>query len=141
MSDTPTQHNSGTTNDNPDLDSAKTFAHIVYGLHLLGFYTLLLPIAGVVLNYIKIDDARGTWLESHYRWQTRTFWFGLLWCLIAAPFLLIPFINFIPYIFLVAWWLYRNLKGWIRLAEGKEMYVEYTPSNTTIHTEQSDSEH
>ena len=120
--DMPAPHEAPSTNAENELATARTIAHVIYALHLLGFYTVLLPIAGIILNYIKIDDVRGTWLESHYRWQMRTFWFGLLWSLIALPFLLLPIIQYVVLIALIAWWIYRNIKGWIRLSENKKMY-------------------
>jgi uncharacterized membrane protein len=108
-------------------EGARVVAHVVYALHLLFFYTVLMPIIGVILNYVKADEARGTWLESHYRWQVRTFWFGLLFSVVLAPLMLVPFINSLVILLWVAWWLYRNIKGWLRLSERKPMYVERPP--------------
>lgn len=103
---------------------ARIVAHVVYALHLLFFYTVLLPIVGVILNYIKADDARGSWLASHYRWQVRTFWFGLLWSIVILPLMLIPIVNGIVGFVWIVWWLYRNIKGWLRLSERKPMYAD-----------------
>ena len=47
----------------------------VVGAFLTGWPSII----AVILNYVKRGDVRGTWLESHFRWQIRTFWFGLLW--------------------------------------------------------------
>ena len=77
--------------------SVVTVAHIVYALHtfaivvgiagsatVIGSFIGSVPsIVAVILNYVKRGDARGTWAESHYRWQIRTFWFAVLWFLIA----------------------------------------------------------
>src|SRR3989344_7847088 len=70
-----------TPNDSrqPDLQSLKNIATAVYALQAASFLLLITYFIAVMLNYIKRDDARGTWLESHFRWQIRTFWFGLLW--------------------------------------------------------------
>ena len=62
----------------PD-QSLVTMTHVIYGLYAGGFIVGISVIVAIVLNYIKRDDVRGTWLESHFRWQMRTFWFGLLW--------------------------------------------------------------
>src|SRR5215813_488210 len=79
--------------------SLVTVTHCVYALHslslLIGVTTSAATIIGafvfgvpsiiaVVINYLKRADARGTYLESHFRWQIRTFWFALLWCVIAG---------------------------------------------------------
>ena len=114
-------------------------AHLVYGLHTLslligimtaativGAFVFGVPsIIAVVINYLKKDEAKGTFLESHFRWQIRTFWFSLLWCMIAA-FLFITIIG-IPFAFIVlfaagAWAIYRIARGWLALRDRKPMY-------------------
>ena len=55
-------------------------AATVVGSFLFGWPSII----AVILNYIKRGEARGTWLESHFRWQIRTFWFAVLWCLIGG---------------------------------------------------------
>ena len=114
--------------------------HLVYALHALslvigvitaativGAFVFGLPsIIAVVINYLKRDEARGTFLESHFRWQIRTFWFALLWCLIGAM-LFVTFIG-IPLALLVffaagVWSIYRIARGWLALRERKPMYA------------------
>ena len=58
-----------------------TFA--VYILQALYFVLLITPIIGAVINYTKSEDVRGSWLESHFRWQKATFWYGLFWSLLG----------------------------------------------------------
>src|SRR5882672_11113596 len=53
------------------------------------FLTRLPSIIAVILNYVKRGDVRGTWLESHFRWQIRTFWFGLLWVALCGAFVIV----------------------------------------------------
>jgi len=104
----------------PDLESAKTLTTVVYALQAASFFVGITAIVAIVINYVKIDDIRGTWLESHFRWQIRTFWFGLLWGVIGA----ITFILVIGWIILAAdaiWVIYRIVKGWLNLNDGKEM--------------------
>ena len=55
-------------------------AATVVGAFLTGWPSII----AVILNYVKRSDVRGTWLESHFRWQIRTFWFGLLWVSLAS---------------------------------------------------------
>lgn len=64
---------------------AKKITYVVYVLQALSFVLPLTALAGIVINYIKEDDVRNSWLESHFTWQKRTFWFGLLW---SVPVLL-----------------------------------------------------
>src|SRR5207244_10093568 len=74
--------------------------HVIYGLHAASLITGIIgaatvvgafltgwpSIIAVILNYAKRSEARGTWLESHFRWQIRTFWFGLLWVTLCLLF-------------------------------------------------------
>jgi uncharacterized membrane protein len=120
--------------------SAITVANVVYALHgfaivvgLAGTATVILSFLGsapsivaVILNYLKQRDARGTWLESHYRWQIRTFWYALLWLGIA--FVLVFTVIGIPLsigmlIALSFWLVYRIARGWLRLVDRKPMYA------------------
>jgi uncharacterized membrane protein len=111
-----------------------TVAHVVYALHALslliglttaativGAFVFGVPsIVAVVINYVKRGEARGTFLESHFRWQIRTFWFALLWCMIGGV-LFLTFVG-IPLavgVFFVAgvWVIYRIARGWLALRD------------------------
>ncbi len=119
-------------------DSLVTLTHVIYALHAFTVVTgLLTPalivtafltgwpsIIAVILNYLKRDEARGTFLESHFRWQIRTFWFALLW--VAIAWLLVFTLFGIPIavtIFMAAglWVLYRIVRGWLRLVDREAM--------------------
>lgn len=108
----------------PDLQSLKNVTIAVYALQaasILPPFVITFFVA-VILNYIKRDDARGTWLESHFRWQIRTFWFGLLWFGLGG----LTYIIVIGWAILFAaslWLIYRILKGWLNLNDGKPMYA------------------
>jgi uncharacterized membrane protein len=106
-------------NDTP-LDSAKTLTTVVYALQAASFFFGITYIVAIIICYVKLDDVKGTWLESHFRWQIRTFWFSLLWGAIGA----ITYILIIGWFILAAdciWVIYRIVKGWLRLNEGKEI--------------------
>ncbi len=106
----------------PDLQSLKNIATAVYALQAASFFLVLPYFIAVILDYIKRDDARGTWLESHFRWQIRTFWFGLLWFGLGG----LTYIIVIGWFILFAaslWLIYRILKGWLSLNDGKPMNV------------------
>ena len=103
------------------LKTLKTLTLVVYALQALAFLNGITAIVGVVINYIKREEVAGTWLESHFRWQIRTFWFGLLWAVVGA----ILFIVVIGWFVLMAdaiWIIYRIVKGWLNFNEGKPMY-------------------
>lgn len=122
------------------LEGARTWAHIMYGLHafsalsgvlssatIVGAFLFGWPsIIAVILNYIKRGEVRDTWLGSHYRWQLRTFWFALFWVLLAG--LMALTIIGIPAAFLVilvagVWVLYRVIRGWMALVDRKPLPV------------------
>jgi len=114
--------------------------HLIYALHalslligittaatIIGAFVFGLPsIIAVIINYLKRDEALGTFLESHFRWQIRTFWFSLLWCLIGG-FLFVTFLG-IPLamvVFVAAglWVIYRVVRGWLALRDRIPMYA------------------
>ena len=99
----------------------KTLTLVVYVLQALGFFVGITWIAAVVINYVKQDDVAGSWLESHFRWQIRTFWFGLLWGVIGG-ILCIVFVGFFVLAALAVWMIYRIVKGVLDLNDGKPMY-------------------
>jgi uncharacterized membrane protein len=116
-----------------------TVTHAVYALHALslligvttaativGAFVFGVPsIIAVVINYLKRREARGTFLESHFRWQIRTFWFALLWFVVGAV-LFVTIIG-IPFAVVVlfadgVWAIYRIARGWLALRAEKPMY-------------------
>lgn len=103
--------------------SAKTLVAIIYALYAASFMFGITAVVAIVMNYIKKDDVAGTFLESHFRWQIRTFWFGLLWGVIGA----ITYFVAIGWFLLVAngiWIIYRIAKGGLRLNENRPMYTD-----------------
>lgn len=106
------------------MQSMKSVTNVVYGLQALSFLLLFTALIGVIINYIKRDDVAGTWLESHFRWQIRTFWFGLFWSLLGT---LLAGIGVGVLILGVTalWFVYRILRGWLALMDGKAMYADW----------------
>ena len=103
-----------------DEKQLKTVATVVYALQAAGFFLGITWIAAVIIDYVKRDDAVGTWLASHYRWQIRTFWWGLLWGVIGGILVLV-FVGFLVLAADAIWIIYRIVKGWLRLAENREV--------------------
>lgn len=96
----------------------------VVGAFLTGWPSLI----AVILNYVKRSEVRGTWLESHFRWQIRTFWFGLLWVGLCVLFIVGTLgigilIAWLPLVIVGLWFVYRIIRGWMRLRDGLPMYV------------------
>jgi uncharacterized membrane protein len=117
--------------------------HLIYALHAFSLLTGILgaatvvgafltgwpSIIAVVLNYVKRSEARGTWLESHFRWQIRTFWFGLLWVALCLLFVVFTLgigilVAWIPLALVGVWFIYRIARGWLALKDGRPMYSE-----------------
>jgi uncharacterized membrane protein len=99
-------------------------AATVVGAFLTGWPSLI----GVILNYIKRNEARGTWLESHFRWQIRTFWYGLLWVCLCLLFVVMTLgigilIAWLPIGIVAIWFVYRVVRGWMALRDGRPMYM------------------
>lgn len=101
-----------------DEKELKTLATVVYALQAAGFFVGLTWIVAVVLNYVKRDDVRGTWLESHFSWQIRTFWWGLLWAVVGGILVLVV-VGFAVLFADAVWIIYRIVKGWLALSENK----------------------
>jgi uncharacterized membrane protein len=126
---------------NPE-PSLVSYVHIMYALHALaafigitsavtvvGQFIFGLPsIIAVIMNYLRRSEARGTWLESHFTWQLRTFWFAALWVVLvavaSAPFMLIlvGFFTFALGLAIIGVWvIYRVARGWLTLKDGKSI--------------------
>lgn len=121
-----------------------SYTNVIYALHALsvvigltsavtvvGSFIFGLPsIVAVIMNYVRRRDARGTFLESHFRWQIRTFWWALFWAIgvyaVSLPLMLIlvGFATLWLGVGLLAVWLtYRVLRGWLALRDRRRMYV------------------
>ncbi|MEO8630391.1 MAG: hypothetical protein ABI612_20180 [Betaproteobacteria bacterium] len=120
--------------------SLVTLTNLVYALHavslILGAFGAAMVITSflfgwpsiiaVIINYVKRAEVRGTYLESHFRWQIRTFWYALLWVALTAAIsgvLLLVLIGFLTWPVLMfalgVWAIYRIARGWLALRAGK----------------------
>jgi len=119
------------------------YTHWIYALHALSVASALLTARGVawrfvvglpsviavVMNYARRSETRGTWLESHFRWQIRTFWFAWLWILlivlISTPLLLLAFLGvltgLVGFGLVGLWVIYRIVRGWLTLRDQRPM--------------------
>lgn len=129
--------NDNTTQAPPNL---LTLTHAMYGLHAFSALTGMLSAAfvvtafltgwpsiiAVILNFLKRGETQGTLLESHFRWQWRTFWFAALWVALALllGFTVVGLVIAVPLaIGIGIWVLYRIARGWLALNDGKPMSV------------------
>lgn len=103
-----------------------TITKVVYALQAVGLFIFATLIVAVIINYVKRDDVRGTFLESHFRWQIRTFWYGLLW-MVLGYLTWVILIGFVIHVVAWIWMAYRVIKGWLDLIEGKPMYRDRAP--------------
>jgi uncharacterized membrane protein len=122
--------------------SLVSWTQAIYALHAFSLLTGILgtatvvgafltgwpSIIAVIMNYIRRDAARGSWIESHFRWQIRTFWFGLLWISLCLAFIAVTFgigiiIAWLPMALVSIWFIYRIARGWMALRDGRPMYA------------------
>jgi uncharacterized membrane protein len=117
------------------------WTQVIYGLHAFSLVTGILGVAtvvgafltgwpsiiAVILNYVKRSEVQGSWLESHFRWQIRTFWYGLLWVSLCVLFVIATFgigilIAWLPLGIVSIWFIYRVARGWIAVNSRRPMY-------------------
>jgi uncharacterized membrane protein len=129
-------------NANQTSGSHFNWTQAIYALHTLSLLTGILgaativgafligwpSIIAVILNYVKRSEVRGTWLESHFRWQIRTFWYGLLWVALCIIFVVMTLgigllIVWVPIGIVSLWFVYRVARGWLALRDGRPMYA------------------
>ncbi len=129
-----------TTSQTKPTEGMVTLTHVIYGLHafsaLMGvlgpafivtaFLTGWPSIIAVIINYARRSDVRGTYLDSHFGWQIRTFWYALLLVVIVALLFLTVF--GIPFAWILAviaglWVVYRITRGWVALINSEPMPV------------------
>jgi uncharacterized membrane protein len=122
--------------------SLVNWTRLIYALHAFSLLTGIITTASVVgafltgwpsiiaviLNYVKRSEARGTWLESHFRWQIRTFWFGLLWISLCFLFIIMTLgigliIAWLPMLIVGFWFIYRIIRGWLALSDRRTLYA------------------
>src|SRR3990170_1404262 len=95
----------------------------VIGAFLTGWPSII----AVILNYVKRSEARGSWLESHFRWQIRTFWYGVLWVGLCALLVILTLgvgivVVWLPLAIVTIWFVYRIVREGMRLAARRPMY-------------------
>jgi uncharacterized membrane protein len=124
--------------------SLVSYTNVIYALHSLsvligltspvtvvGSFVFGIPsIIAVIMNYARQAEARGTYLESHFSWQIRTFWFAVLWGLVIFGVSLVLMLILIGFVTLPAglallgvWVIYRVIRGWLALRDRRPVYL------------------
>ncbi|NDV11945.1 DUF4870 family protein [Crenobacter caeni] len=104
----------------PDDRRFNNLVLLVYAIQAISLFTGLPAVIGLIINYLKLSEMRGTRYESHFRWQIRSFWWALAWSVLGGVLSLI----LVGYLVLGAVWLwfaYRVLRGFIALNDGRAM--------------------
>ena len=104
-------------------EGLRTLTHVLYGLHLLSWFSAgLFSVVAIVINYVKRDELPDDFYRSHFRWQSRSFWFTLLWLALTLPLWLLFFYpGWIAWSLIGLWYLYRFVRGWWAFAEFRPM--------------------
>ncbi len=93
---------------------------IVYILHGLAVFNGLTALIGVIISHLKVNETTSAFARSHHRWLIRTFWWGLLWAVIATVLMIVG-IGFLIYLVVIVWWIYRVVRGVINFTERRPM--------------------
>ena len=104
------------------LASIRQLTMVCYVLYALSWFTGITGLVAIIVNYIKREDTAGTIYASHFTWQIRTFWWGLLWACIGFITMFIV-VGFAVLIGAAVWSIYRIVKGFLNWNDGKPMPV------------------
>jgi uncharacterized membrane protein len=104
----------------PISDSEKRTLQLVYILQAIGFFTGITFIAAVIINLIKESDMDSAVAKAHSKWQIRTFVWSAIWSVLGS-FLIFVVVGYFMLVANVIWTLYRVIKGFIKLNEGKSI--------------------
>jgi uncharacterized membrane protein len=101
--------------------------HITYALHLASWASAgIFSVIALIINYIKRDDVPDAFFASHFRWQSRTFWFTILWLALTSPLYLLLFApGVFAWTLIGFWYLYRYIKGWLWFSRGRPIGLAF----------------
>ena len=107
-----------------DQQQARNLTLLVYILQAVGFLSVGIAwVVAIFINYIKQDAVRGSWCDSHFRWQMRTFWYAILWSVLTSPLYLLLYVpGLFAWSVIGLWVLYRIIRGWLNFNDGRAMY-------------------
>ena len=105
------------------LSGLRQLTLVIYILYALSAFVGLTAIVAIIVNYVKRDDARGTIYESHFTWQIRSFWWGLLWAVLGCLTIWVVGLGFLVLAANSIWLIYRMVRGFLNWNDGKPMPV------------------
>jgi uncharacterized membrane protein len=111
--------------------SLKTVGWVSYILHLIVAVAAVIPgaqvgagllIVALIIDLVKRSDAVGTWQASHFAWRIRTvIWAGVLYLVTLPLWLLLVVPGMVAWALISIWFLYRIVKGMVRMNAGQAM--------------------
>lgn len=104
------------------LASLRQLTLVVYVLYALSWFVGITALIAIIVNYVKRADVAGTLYESHFTWQIRTFWWGLLWAVLGGLTLVVG-VGFVILAAAFVWTLYRLVKGFLYWNDRKPLPV------------------
>lgn len=113
--------NNNTNQTNPDFsnhESLRQYTLVIYILYALSIVVGITSIVAIIMNYIKREEVQGTWLQSHFDWQIKTFWYTLLGAIIGFVLMLI-LIGYLVVFVVTVWFIYRIVKGLVVFLDNK----------------------
>lgn len=115
----------------PNTQTLKVVSHVSYLLHAVVAIgavipgvqaSLLLLLVAFFLDVFYREQARGTWLASHFSWRIRSvLWAGGLYLVTLPLWLLLVLPGWIAWCIISLWFLYRVVRGWLALSSGQPM--------------------
>ena len=112
-------------------ESLKTIGWVSYLLHLIVAVAAVVPgaqvgigilLVALVIDLVKKSDAAGTWQASHFSWRIRSvLWAGVLYLVTSPLFLLLLVPGMIAWAVISIWFLYRIVKGMVRMNASQPM--------------------
>ena len=105
------------------LDGLRTLTLVTYVLYAVSALVGITAIVAIIINYIKREETRGTIYESHFSWQIRTFWWGLLWSVVGFITIWVLGLGFVVLVANSIWLIYRVVRGFLNWNDGKAMPV------------------
>jgi uncharacterized membrane protein len=108
------------TQANEQDNHRKSFAQLNYILYFASGFFLVPGFIAITINYLKLNEVKGTYLESHFRWQINTFWISLIGSVFAmlTPFSYLGLVIFVVTLVVVV---YRSIKGLTVLNKGQPL--------------------
>ena len=124
-----------------NIESKQSVTHVLYALYAAAIFIGITGMIAVIVNYIKRSEVKGTWLESHFTWQIRTFWWTLLWSTVCLVLLYLNthksffHINLVAFVAVAVWYIYRIAMGWVILGSGKDVYKTLESKKRNVSTD------